>query len=94
MKKKTFNSRFLATLLAGTCMSLSAVAQNVTVKGHVQDVSGEPVVFATVAVPGTKIVTQTDANGNFKMNVAPGTELRVSYIGYKTATVKDRKSVV
>lgn len=94
MKKKTFNSRFLSALLAGTCMSLSAVAQNVTVKGHVQDVSGEPVVFATVTVPGTKTVTQTDANGNFKMNVAPGTELRVSYIGYKTATVKADGTIV
>ncbi len=88
MNKKTLNSKFLSVLLAGASMSLGASAQSLTVKGHVQDVTGEPVVFATVSVPGTKTMTQTDANGNFKLNVNPGSNLRVAYIGYKTATVK------
>ena len=88
MNKKTLNSKFLSVMLAGACMSLGANAQGVRVKGHVQDKSGEPVVFATVSVPGTKTMTQTDANGNFTINVAAGSNLRVAYIGYKTATVK------
>ena len=88
MNKKTLNSKFLSVMLAGACMSLGANAQSVRVKGHVQDKSGEPVVFATVSVPGTKTMTQTDANGNFTINVAAGSNLRVAYIGYKTATVK------
>ena len=88
MNKKTLNSKFLSVILAGACMSLGANAQSVRVKGHVQDKSGEPVVFATVSVPGTKTMTQTDANGNFIINVAAGSNLRMAYIGYKTATVK------
>lgn len=94
MNKKTFNSKFLSLMLAGSCMSLGAAAQQMVVKGHVQDTTGEPVVFATVNVPGTKIMTQTDANGNFKLNVNAGSELRVSYIGYKTATVKADGTIV
>lgn len=69
-------------------MSLTMAAQSVVVKGHVQDTTGEPVVFATVTVPGTGAMTQTDANGNFQLNVPAGKEIRVTYIGYKTATVK------
>ncbi len=94
MNKKTFNTKLLVTMLAGACMSLDLAAQSVVVKGHVQDNTGEPVVFATVTVPGTKTVTRTDANGNFKLNVPAGTNIRVSYIGYKTAEVKADGSVV
>lgn len=94
MNKKTFNAKFLQLMLAGACMSLPAAAQQLTVKGHVQDTTGEPVVFATVTVPGTKTMTQTDADGNFKLNVNAGTEIRVAYIGYKTATVKADGTVV
>lgn len=88
------NLRLLSLLVSGACISLSASAQNVTVSGHVQDKTGEPVAFATVMVPGSNAVTQTDANGNFKISVAAGTELRVSYIGYKTANVKANGNVV
>lgn len=88
MDKKTLQAKFWAAMLAGACVSLSAAAQSVVVKGHVQDNTGEPVVFATVSVPGTKTVTQTDANGNFKLTVPSGKEIRVTYIGYKTAVVK------
>ena len=70
MNKKSFNSKFLSLVMAGACMSLTAAAQSITVKGHVQDTQGEPVVFATVTVPGTKTTTQTDADGNFRINVA------------------------
>ena len=69
-------------------MSLTAAAQGITVKGHVQDTQGEPLVFATVTGPGTKTTTQTDADGNFRINVAAGSNIRVAYIGYKTAVVK------
>ena len=75
-------------------MSLSASAQTLKVQGHVQDKSGEPVVFATVTVPGTKTATQTDVNGNFRLDVKPGTMIRVSYIGYKVSNVKADGTVV
>ncbi len=69
-------------------MSLGAVAQQLFVKGHVQDQSGQPVVFATVAVLGTNTVVNTDANGNFTVKANVGANLRISYIGYKTVTQK------
>lgn len=75
-------------MLAGAACSLGASAQSLTVKGHVQDQTGEPVALATVVVPGTKTMTQTDGNGNFQIKVNAGSDIRVSYIGYKTAIVK------
>lgn len=94
MNKNVLNHRLLSLLVSGACISLSAQAQNVTVSGRVQDTTGEPVAFATVMVPGSKAVTQTDANGNFKISVAAGADLRVSYIGYKTANVKANGKMV
>ena len=94
MNKKSLHSKWLQLMLAGACFSLPAAAQQFTVKGHVQDEAGEPVVFATVMVPGTKTMTQTDAQGNFRLNVPAGKDIRVSYIGYKTATVKADGTVV
>lgn len=88
------HSKFLSLMLAGACMSLNAAAQEVAVRGRVLDKTGEPVVYATVTVPGTNAMTQTDANGNFKINVAAGTELRISYIGYKTANVKADGNII
>ena len=73
---------------------MGALAQGLTVSGHVQDTTGEAVPFATVTVPGTKAMTQTDANGNFKINVKPGANIHVAYIGYKPATIKADGTVV
>lgn len=94
MKKKSLNSRLLSLLLAGASLPMGALAQGLTVSGHVQDTTGEAVPFATITVPGTKAMTQTDANGNFKINVKPGANLHVAYIGYKPATIKADGTVV
>ena len=51
--RKQLSQRFLL-LLAGILVSFSALAQTITVKGHVQDTQGVPVVFATVASTTTK----------------------------------------
>lgn len=45
---KKLNFRFLLLLVAGIFLSLNVVAQTITVKGHVQDTDGHPVVFASV----------------------------------------------
>lgn len=94
MNKKMLNSKLLSLMLAGASLPLGALAQGLTVSGHVQDTTGESVAYATVTVPGSKTMTLTDANGNFKLNVKPGATLRVTYIGYKTATVKADGTVV
>lgn len=88
MNKKTLNTKLLSLMLAGASLPFGALAQGLTVSGHVQDTTGESVAYATVTVPGTKTMTQTDANGNFKLNVKPGATLRVAYIGYKPVIIK------
>ena len=60
----------------------------VTAKGRVLDANGEPVIGATVQVPGTTTGTITDIDGNFAINAETGQELLVSYVGFQSAKVK------
>ena len=57
-------------------------------KGLVTDQSGKPMPGATIVVKGTKISTQTDANGVFSLNAPSNAVLVISYIGYKTIEVE------
>ena len=62
-------------------------AQKGTVSGQVLDELGEPVAGANVIVPGTTTGVTTDIDGNFVLNVAPGTPLQISFIGYSDQSV-------
>lgn len=54
-----------------------------TCQGVVKDVSGEPVIGASVLVKGTTNGTITDFDGNFTLsNVNKGDVIVVSYVGY------------
>ena len=65
-----------------------AVTQQVgTVRGHVVDENGEPMIGVTVKVVDTNIGAITDINGDFSVNKAEGKKLQFSYAGYKTQTV-------
>ena len=58
---------------------------------------GEPIIGATVVVPGTQLGTVTDVDGNFSLKVPEGTKtLRFSYVGLASqdVTVKNKMSVV
>lgn len=59
--------------------------------GTVKDENGEILVGATISVPKTTYGTSVDINGNFYLEI-PGnvevTELFVSYVGYKSKTIK------
>lgn len=59
-----------------------------TVSGLVRDAeTREPLVGATVHVPGTTIGTATDVDGRYGITLPAGAEqLRFNYIGYKTQT--------
>lgn len=62
--------------------------QQSKVSGTITD-GKEPIIGASVTVKGDKTKgTVTDMDGNFSLNVKPGTTLIISYIGYKTAEVK------
>ena len=58
------------------------------VKGKVIDAMGEPMIGATVKEVGTNNGIVTDIDGNFSLAVQPGASLEISFVGYKTETVK------
>ncbi|KAA0993926.1 TonB-dependent receptor [Dyadobacter sp. UC 10] len=65
-----------------------AVAQDRKVTGKVTDVAGVGIPGATVVVKGTQSGTNTNADGEFSMNVAsPNATLIISFVGYKTQEV-------
>ena len=86
--------RMILPLLFGLFLSLSAYAQQVSVKGHVKDTTGEPVIGANVLVKGTTNGTITDFDGNFMLNVPKDAILSVSFVGYKSAEVKAASTVM
>ncbi|WP_421869199.1 SusC/RagA family TonB-linked outer membrane protein [Marinoscillum sp.] len=78
--KKLFTKVFLIAMLA-----TPAMAQQVTVSGTVTDAdSGEPLIGANIVEKGTTNGTVTDYDGNYQVNVSPGSILVISYIGYET----------
>ena len=72
---------------AAPAVSVQSVQQAAKVFGTVTD-GKEPVIGASIRVKNGNQGTITDMDGNFKLDVAPGTELLISYVGYKDVTVK------
>ena len=59
------------------------------VKGVVLDSDSQPVIGATVVEVGTESNgTLTGADGSFTISITRGASLRISYVGYKTVTVR------
>ena len=58
------------------------------VSGVVTDHNGEPLIGVSVVQLGTSNGSVTDFDGQFSINVTPGTELQFSYVGYKTISLK------
>ena len=104
MKQVKFKMpRRVLVLTGGLLLAVSSWAQTAAIKGHVKDSAGDPVMGATITAGG-KAVGVTDLDGNYSINVAPGTEITISYIGMTpkkfTATngavitlVEDSKSI-
>lgn len=69
--------------------------QTNTIKGKVIDQNGEPVIGATVLIVGqsTNSGTVTDFDGNFMIAAKAGQKLKITYLGYETATVVARNGV-
>ena len=77
----------MLSLLLGLFLSVGAFAQ-ITVKGHVKDSQGEPIIGATIRIAGQSSGgTISDFDGNFTLSAKTGATLSVSYVGYQTATV-------
>jgi len=83
--KKRQKASMGGSILLILCLfiSLNVFAQNSkSISGNVVDVTGEPVIGASISVKGTSNGTVTDVNGNFTLSVADNAVLVVSCIGY------------
>lgn len=82
--KRTF---FLTCLFLMTCLMMQA--QGLQVSGTVVSKSdGLPVIGATVLELGTTNGTITDFDGKFSLSVKKGAEVVISYVGFKSQTLK------
>ena len=92
-----------AALAAGMCLSLIGMStpqalavpaglyasqQAKKVSGVIVDASGLPIIGANIIEKGTTNGVITDLDGNFTINVQPGSTLVISYIGYVSQEIK------
>ena len=70
--------------------SVQNVQQDETITGTVIDNTGEAVIGASVIVVGAQTTTGTvtDFDGNFTLKVKPGTQLKISFVGYNSQEVR------
>lgn len=75
---------------AGGEHPLSAQQTSATqhVSGTIVDENGDPMIGVSVLEEGTKAGVATDLDGKFTLNVRSNATLLVSYIGYKTQSIK------
>jgi len=84
-----YTHRCALTLMLCLMAAINVMAQNVKITGTVVDSSNEPIIGATVTVSDdTNVKAVTNVDGRFTINAAPGSNLRITYIGYKTVDVK------
>ena len=70
-----------------------AVQQNkVKVKGTILDQTKNPIIGASISIKGTTTGTVTDIDGKFSIDVPAGSNLTISFMGYKTQVVKATKT--
>lgn len=55
----------------------------IQVKGTVTDQNGMPLIGVTIKIKDTAGGTITDIDGNFTLSITPGSQIQISYIGYK-----------
>ena len=95
MTNKLFNLVSPKLLMLGMTMAalitptpILAQSQK-TVTGIVLDENGEPLMGATVKVPGTSHGTVTDLDGHFSVSVPTNVkQVNISYLGYKVSSAK------
>lgn len=70
-----------------SCYSSICLAQ-ISVKGNVKDVSGEPLIGVSIIEKGTSNGTASDLDGNFSISTTKSSTLLVSYIGYGSQEIQ------
>ena len=75
----------LPILMLAICCQVLAMAQSKPIQGRVLDTEQQPVSGATVSIPRSGEVTNSDAGGLFKLNsYLPGDTLLIKAMGYET----------
>lgn len=87
MKRKKILSYACRIAMLLFLFPVAGIAQNIKVKGNVTDDTGQPIIGASVKIPGNTTGAITDLDGNFILSVPQGTKLEISYIGYKNKYV-------
>lgn len=87
-------SRFFITTILSIFITLNINAQKATVSGKVKDEKGHGTELVTVAIEGTTTGTQTDADGNYKLEVPASADIKIvfSYVGYQNQIIDLRLS--
>jgi hypothetical protein len=85
-----FRLKYITLVALVFCLSQFAWSQKTIVSGKVTDaVTKEPLPFSPVMFVGTKSGSQTDLDGNYRIETYYSSDsLRVFVLGYKTQTVK------
>ena len=76
-------SWLLTFLFTGTAFA----QENRTITGIVRDVTGEPLIGASVIQKGTNNGVITDVDGNFTLTVPADATLSIAYMGYATREI-------
>ena len=89
MEKYSLNHlfRMLNCFMLCIMFTVTASAQQKTIKGTVVDATGEPLIGVNVSVKGTTIGIITDINGNYTLEVPSKSTIVFSYIGYQTQEI-------
>lgn len=75
------------------CLTMSA--QQIKISGKVTDESNYPLPGATVSILESGNGTSTNLEGEYSIQVMPGTKLQFSYIGYVSQTILvDNKTII
>ena len=81
---------FMVLVFAG----LATFAQQIEVKGTVVDkATGESIIGASVVQDGTQNGVITDIDGNFVLSMPSDASITITYVGYKSVTVKAAPSL-
>lgn len=77
----------ITLFLIAVMLSITVAAQSYTLRGVVEDTSGEPLAGATVQNKDTKVGLCADIDGNFSIVVSKGNKVEFSYVGCKAQTI-------
>lgn len=69
-------------------MHIQAQTDIIEITGKVVDVDNEPIIGASVVGEDLTTGTPTDLDGNFVIKVARGSNITISYVGYKAQVIK------